>query len=108
MSKSSGVAHTRKPTAEEIAAEATAAHAVDAVNPGDNTPAAEAHARLEDEQIQIDPQLFQQAIQNKNARLIAMVVNEAAMLEVALEQSRRDGADWRNKYEALLASLKDD
>lgn len=52
-------------------------------------------------QYTLDPQMVQQAMQNKNARLIAMMVNENAMLEVALEQERRAHGESRAKLAAL-------
>lgn len=97
-------AYTRKPTAEEIAAEATAQHAVDTVNPAGTS--ASAHVPAATEEIQIDPQMLAQATQNKNARLIAMMVHENAMYEVALEQERRARQEAEAKYEALKAAYE--
>lgn len=59
----------------------------------------------ENTEIQIDPQMLDQAKQMRNARLIATMVHENAMLEVALEQTRRSEADWKSKYLALLAAF---
>lgn len=56
------------------------------------------------EHIQIDPQLLQQMIMTKNARLIATMVHENAVLEVALEQSRRNAAELQIKYDALKSA----
>lgn len=83
----------------------TAAEAVDAVNPAGTS--ATARVSADAEEIQIDPQMLAQATQNKNARLIAMMVHENAMYEVALEQERRARQEAEAKYEALLASLQD-
>jgi len=100
--KSSGSA-ARKPTAEEIAAEA-----IEAATPAPDGTTASAQIGTDREEVYIDPQELAQATQNKNARLIAMMVHENAMLEVALEQERRARQDAENKYGALLESLRDD
>lgn len=84
-------------TVEQVAA--TAAAAVDSVNPGAQTP------RSDQVEIQVDPQMLQQATQMKNARLIASLVHESAMLEVALEQSRRETGEWKAKAAALQAAM---
>lgn len=94
---------THKPTAEEAVAE-TARLAVDAVNPGASHET-EVSAEPEAAEYHLDPQMVQQATQNKNARLIAMMVNENAMLEVALEQERRAHAEARAKLQALQQVL---
>ena len=106
MSKPVG-AHTRKPTAEEIAAEATASHAVDAVNPG-SAHKEDIPAEAQEVQYQLDPQMVQQAIMNTNARLIATMVNNNAMMEVALEQERRAHGETRAKLAALQAMYRED
>lgn len=96
----------KKLTDEEAeAVRRTAAEAVDSVNPAGTS--ATAHVPAEGNEIQIDPQMLAQATQNKNARLIAMMVHENAMYEVALEQERRGRQEAEAKYEALLASLQD-
>lgn len=59
----------------------------------------------QNDEIQIDQQMLAQATAMKNARLIATMVHENAMLEVALEQSRTSEADWRSKYYAAKAAL---
>lgn len=105
-------AHTRKPTAEEVAREAlgaaqTAAAAEDLANLKAGGASANGAVTVDRDEIQIDPQLLAQAVQNKNARLIAMMVHENAMFEVALEQERRARQDAEAKYEALQASLSD-
>lgn len=86
--------------------------AAEAVGSADQTEAeagttAVGKIAVDHEEVQIDPQLLAQATQNKNARLIAMMVHENAMFEVALEQERRARKDAEAKYEALLASLQD-
>lgn len=78
--------------------ESVAAVAVDSVNPA--VPEAE-----EDVQIQIDPELLARTVQMKNARLISMMVHENAVLEVALEQERRNSSEKDAKIEALQAAL---
>lgn len=89
-------------TAEEIAQQAaTASHAVDAVNPAQAAPE-------QGIQIEIDPQMLQQAVQMKNARLIASMVHENAALEVALEQERRARLEAEAKVEALERVLSGD
>jgi len=105
MSKPVSAHH--KPTAEELAAQAVA-EAVNGTDPGPGEGAsANGAVTVDRDEIQIDPQLLAQAVQNKNARLIAMMVHENAMFEVALEQERRARQDAEAKYEALLASLED-
>lgn len=106
MSKPVG-AHTRKPTAEEITAEATKTHAVDAVNPG-SAHKQDVPAEEQEVQYQLDPQMVQQAIMNTNARLIATMVNNNAMMEVALEQERRAHGETRAKLAALQAMYRED
>lgn len=101
-------------TAHQVAQEAmelrkdTEAVAVDAVNPGsghrENVPADEP----EEVQYQLDPQMVAQASANKHARLIAMMVNENAMLEVALEQERRAHGETRAKLAALQQAFTAD
>jgi hypothetical protein len=103
-------AHTRKPTDEEQrrVVEETAAQAVNTVNPGQPASSHEAKVAAEESvEIQIDPQMLAQATQRKNANLIAMMVHENAMFEVALEQERRARQEAEAKYEALKASLRD-
>lgn len=80
----------------------TVAAVVDSVNPGPQ------EVRADQVQIQVDPQMLQQATQMKNARLIASLVHESAMLEVALEQSRREAGEWKAKHDALRQALTDD
>lgn len=80
----------------------TVAAVVDSVNP------APAPQREDQVQIQVDPQMLAQATQMKNARLIASLVHESAMLEVALEQSRRETGEWKAKHDALKAVLDAD
>lgn len=89
-------------SAEQIAQQATAAQAVDAVNP---QQAADQDAGI---QIQIDPQRLAQAVQMKNARLIASMVHENAALEVALEQERGARLEAEAKVEALQQMLAGD
>jgi hypothetical protein len=84
------------PTVEEVAK-----IAVDTVRP------VVPQEQPEEIQIQIDPQMLQQAVMTKNARLIATMVHENALLEVALEQERRNSGEWQAKYYALQASLTD-
>lgn len=60
---------------------------------------------LPDIEIQIDPEMLQRAVANRNARLIAVLVNENAMLEVALEQERRVTNELRTKIAALQALI---
>lgn len=86
----------------------TEAEAFDTVNPVHTTPPSGSEHREsvqaedpEEIQYQLDPMLVQQATQNKNARLIAMMVNENAMLEVALEQERRTSAELQAKMVAM-------
>lgn len=89
-----------------ITAEETAAHAVDTVNP--ESPAQHSGSVDADPEMveyRLDPQMIEQARQNKNARLIAMMVNENAMLEVALEQERRASGEARAKLQALQQVL---
>lgn len=83
----------------------TVAAVVDSVNPG---PPKHEEVRADQVQIQVDPQMLQQATQMKNARLIASLVHESAMLEVALEQSRREAGEWKAKHDALRQALSDD
>ena len=52
-------------------------------------------------QYTLDPQMVQQAMQNRNARLIAMMVNENAMMEVALDQERAANGELRAKMRAM-------
>jgi hypothetical protein len=84
-------------TVEQVAA--TAAAVVDSVNPGVQQP------RSDQVEIQVDPQMLQQATQMKNARLIASLVHESAMLEVALEQERRGRMEAEAKVAALQAAM---
>jgi len=58
------------------------------------------------ENIQIDPNLLAQMTQAKNSRLISMMVHENAMLEVALEQERRNSSEWKIKHDALKAAFE--
>lgn len=81
----------------------TVAAVVDSVNPGPQE-----QVRADQVQIQVDPQMLQQATQMKNARLIASLVHESAMLEVVLEQSRREAGEWKAKHDALRQALSDD
>jgi hypothetical protein len=87
-------------TVDQVAA--TAAAVVDSVNPGAQQP------RSDQIEIQVDPQMLQQATQMKNARLIASLVHESAMLEVALEQARRESGEWKAKHDALRQALDSD
>lgn len=64
-------------------------------------------AESQNHQIELNPELVAQFTQMKNARLIATMVHENAMLEVALEQSRRNEADWKAKHDALKSALMD-
>lgn len=89
---------------------ATADVAVDTVNPGpaeggaEHTESISAEGGVEDTgqvQYTLDPQMVQQAMQNRNARLIAMMVNENAMMEVALEQERTANGELRAKMRAM-------
>lgn len=92
------VVEARDVTAQDLAAQAvaeTASHAVDAVNP---QQVAGSPGGVE---IQIDPQRLQQAVQVKNARLIASMVHENAALEVALEQERAARLEAEAKVAAL-------
>lgn len=80
--------------------------AVDTVNPGDAPSGAQHQADVgveDDQQVQytLDPQMVQQAMQNRNARLIAMMVNENAMMEVALDQERAANGELRAKMRAM-------
>ena len=84
-------------TVDHVAA--TTAAVVDSVNPG--AP----QSRPDQVEIQVDPQMLQQATQMKNARLIASLVHESAMLEVALEQARRETGEWKAKAAALQAAM---
>lgn len=59
-------------------------------------------------ELQVDPAMLQQMVQNKNSRLISMMVNENALLEAALDQERKVSADWKAKYQALKQSLDED
>lgn len=92
----------------QLIAEGVASHAVKTglVDP-EQAEAAEARAVAEVENlpIQIDPQMLQQAVANKNARLIAVMVNETAMLEVALETERREKNELKAQVRALEAAL---
>lgn len=98
----SSKASTRKPTPEELAVQS----AMDlAERAGVAEPTENETSVPDSDEIQIDPQMLQQATQMKNARLIATMVHENAMLEVALEQERRSSADWRSKYYALQAAF---
>ena len=80
-----------------LAAQAKVAEAAESEKP--------ATEYVEQAEIQIDPQLLQQATAMRNARLIAMMVHENAMLEVALEQERRDKFEWKAKHDALKAAF---
>ncbi len=96
-------AEAKTVSADQVAAAAaTASHAVDAVNPASATGDEELGA-----EIQIDPQLLAQAVQMRNARLIASMVHENAMLEVALEQERRARMEAEAKAQALQQMLSD-
>lgn len=106
-----GESRAYKPTKEDLAVDSEAVEARFAAR-----QAQEAQARTEQEgvhvrgemsgvEIQIDPAMLQQLVQNKNARLIAMMVNENALIEAALDQQRRISNDWQAKYEALKQSL---
>lgn len=117
MTKKPTGAYTRKPTAEEIetahrlaavAASVDPEVVADATGDPDTTPPSGAEHRqdvgVEDaHQVQytLDPQMVQQAMQNRNARLIAMMVNENAMMEVALEQERAANNELRAKMRAM-------
>lgn len=87
------------PTNAAEAVAATIAQAVDTVNPGaEQVPEGAV-------QVTIDAALLDQAKQMKNARLIASMVHENAVLEVALEQERRAHAETKAKYDGLKQSL---
>jgi len=117
MSKKRPVgAYTRKPTPEEAAKlDEIARVVVDAavgsglvdpdqdVEPDQDAATVRADAPADDGQyaIQIDQAMLQQAVANKNARLIAVMVNETAMLEVALETERRTNGELRAQLRAL-------
>jgi hypothetical protein len=86
-----------KPTpTNAVEAVATEAIAVDSVNPEP--------VRIEADgvQVNVDPAAVQRATQVKNARLIAAMVHESAMLEVAFEQERAG----RLAAEARVAALE--
>jgi len=85
----------------------TASEAVDAVNPG-SEHRQNVDAEPEEIQYQLDPNMVQQAIMNTNARLIATMVNNNAMMEVALEQERRAHGETRAKLAALQAMYRED
>jgi hypothetical protein len=52
-------------------------------------------------EIVIDQNQLAQAVQMRNARLIASMVHESALLEVALEQERRARLEAEAKVKAL-------
>lgn len=94
---------SKKPTNAAEAA-STAAVAVDTVNPGEKVTI---QAAEQGGEIVIDQQMLQQAVQMRNARLIASMVHENAMLEVALEQERRARLDAESKVAALEGLLSE-
>lgn len=91
-----------KKSTDDIAAEGVADFEARVEAVGGRT---QVEGTMEPDQISIDPQMLQQMIMTKNARLIATMVHENAVLEVALEQERRNSGEWQAKYAALQAAF---